>query len=277
MVTAGSRPPLPLTGERTVPGVGRENYWFRRHEVVYRWLVDFLDGRLPQAVVVDAGCGEGYGAEMLSRAGAQCLAVDLDFPTVNHVQGAHATREQTDDTGRVGRLRPLVANLDALPLRDASVDVIVTFQVIEHLWDVPRFLNECFRVLRPQGSLAMSTPNRITFSPGLGRGDEPVNPFHREEFDADQLTDLSTGAGFSDAHTIGLHHGQRILHWEKTHGSLVAAQIEAINSRHWTSDLADFVSSVTAADFVVDSDTRQSLDLISTATRPVSSESVSVS
>ncbi|HXV93478.1 MAG TPA: SAM-dependent methyltransferase, partial [Pseudonocardia sp.] len=55
-------PGLPLTGERTVPGVPEENYWFRRHEVVYRALAPRCAG----GVVLEAGCGEGYGADLLA-------------------------------------------------------------------------------------------------------------------------------------------------------------------------------------------------------------------
>ena len=73
------------------------------------------------------------------------------------------------------RVEVVAANLAALPLADSSVDIVINFQVIEHLWDQPQFVSECARVLRPGGRLLMSTPNRITFTPG---SDTPVNPFH---------------------------------------------------------------------------------------------------
>ncbi|MGV0803483.1 class I SAM-dependent methyltransferase, partial [Mycolicibacterium elephantis] len=80
-------------------------------------------------------------------------------------------------------------NLAELPLADDEVDVVVNFQVIEHLWDQGQFVSECLRVLRPGGTLLISTPNRITFSPGL---DTPVNPFHTRELNAAELTELLT-------------------------------------------------------------------------------------
>ena len=80
-------------------------------------------------------------------------------------------------------------NLAELPLPDGAVDVVVNFQVIEHLWDQPQFVAECLRVLRPAGLLLMSTPNRITFSPGR---DTPLNPFHTRELNAAELTELLT-------------------------------------------------------------------------------------
>ena len=71
---------------------------------------------------------------------------------------------------------------------------MVNFQVIEHLWDQPQFVRECARVLRPSGLLMVSTPNRITFSPGR---DTPINPFHTRELNADELTELLVDAGFA--------------------------------------------------------------------------------
>ena len=67
---------LPLTGERTIPGLAQENYWFRRHEVVYERLADRCAGR----DVLEAGCGEGYGAALLGRDGVTGL--DLDRPDI---------------------------------------------------------------------------------------------------------------------------------------------------------------------------------------------------
>src|SRR5919108_4254204 len=56
-------PPLELTGERTLPDVPEENYWFRRHLAVYRWVA----GRVAGRDVVDMACGEGYGSDELAR------------------------------------------------------------------------------------------------------------------------------------------------------------------------------------------------------------------
>ena len=165
-VSPASPAVLTLTGERTIPDLDIENYWFRRHEVVYLRLRALCAGR----DVLEAGCGEGYGADLIASAARRVIAVDYDAAAVAHVRV------------RYPRVQVLAANLASLPLPDASVDVVVNFQVIEHLWDQPQFVTECLRVLRPGGLLLMSTPNRVTFSPGR---DTPVNPFHTRELNAD--------------------------------------------------------------------------------------------
>src|SRR6202008_1495158 len=153
---------LTLTGERTIPDLDIENYWFRRHQVVYQRLAPRCTGR----DVLEAGCGEGYGADLIAGEARRVIGLDYDESAVAHVRG------------RYPRVERRHGNLAALPLPDGDVDVVVNFQVIEHLWDQGQFVAECRRVLRPGGVLLMSTPNRITFS--LGR-DNPSNSFHTRE------------------------------------------------------------------------------------------------
>ena len=130
---------LPLTGERTVPGIPEENYWFRRHEIAYRFIADSCSGK----EVLEAGSGEGYGGAMLAAAGATVTCVDYDASAVEH------TRR------RYPELTMIAGNLVDLPLPDESVDVVVNFQVIEHLWDQAAFIAECRRVLRPGGRVVL--------------------------------------------------------------------------------------------------------------------------
>src|SRR5690606_36985753 len=97
---------LPLTGERTVPGIAREQYWFARHEVVYRWLAPRCAGQH----VVEAGSGEGYGARILQQAGARVVAVDYDEAAITHSAATYP-------------LPHVRANLAALPF--GRVDAVV--------------------------------------------------------------------------------------------------------------------------------------------------------
>ncbi len=237
-----------LTGERTLPGIAEENYWFRRHEAAYLALAPFVRG----AVVVEAGCGEGYGAAALARSATRVLAVDLDPVTIGHVG-----RRYSDGVQAVR------GDLARLPLTDGSVEVVVSLQTVEHLGDQAGFLAECARVLRPAGTLALSTPNRLTFSPGDA---PPLNPFHTRELAPAELDELLAPA-FVGMRSWGLRHGRRLRRWERRHGSLPGAQLAAPPAQ-WSAGLTSLVSSVTVADFAVDdTDRADCLDLITVARR----------
>lgn len=245
---------LPLTGERTVPGLAEENYWFRRHEVVYRRLAD----RCTRRQVLEAGCGEGYGADLIADVADRVIAVDYDEATVAHVRA------------RYPRVDVHHANLADLPLPGSAVDVVVNFQVIEHLWDQRQFIRECHRVLRPGGALLVSTPNRITFSPGR---DTPLNPFHTRELDAAELTELLTGNGFTVESMLGVFHGRRLRELDARHGgSIIDAQVaRAVADAPWGGELLADVAAVTVDDFdltdATDGDIDDSLDLVAIAIR----------
>jgi SAM-dependent methyltransferase len=251
-------PVLTLTGERTIPDLDVENYWFRRHQVVYQRLA----GRCAGREVLEAGCGEGYGADLIAGVARRVMAVDYDEAAVAHVRT------------RYPRVEVMRANLAELPLPDASVDIVVNFQVIEHLWDQAQFLAECARVLRRGGLVTVSTPNRITFSPGR---DTPINPFHTRELNAAELTELLVDAGFREVSVSGLFHGPRLREMDARHGgSIIDAQIErALADAPWPPQLAADVAAVTTDDFdIVESgaasgrDIDDSLDLIAIAVAP---------
>lgn len=246
---------LPLTGERTVPGLAEENYWFRRHEVVYERLAPRCAGR----DVLEAGCGEGYGAALIADVARAVIGLDYDEATVAHVRAKYP------------RVDVRHGNLAHLPLADGAVDVVVNFQVIEHLWDQAGFVTECHRVLRRGGSFLVSTPNRITFSPGR---DTPLNPFHTRELDAAELTELLVDAGFTVQAMLGVFHGSRLRDLDARHGgSIIDAQIaRAVADAPWSDELLADVASLRAADFDLlpaeERDIDDSLDLVAIAVRP---------
>jgi SAM-dependent methyltransferase len=174
----------------------------------------------------------------------------------------------------VGRRHPGVAvvraDLQALPLPDAILDAVVCLQVIEHLYDQPGFLAECARVLRPGGRLHCATPNRLTFSPGLGPGDTPLNPFHTRELDAGELGGLVADAGLRVERMAGLHHGPALRALDARHGgSIVDAQIAlALSGAPWPTALTEDVAAVEAGDFLLGTEgIDASLDLLVTAVR----------
>ena len=237
--------PLPLTGERTVPGIPEENYWFRRHEAAYLALAPHCVG----ATVLEAGCGEGYGADLLAGMAERVVALDYDRLTAEHVHRTYP------------RVRVVRGNLATLPLGDEAVDVVANLQVIEHLWDQHGFLTECRRVLRPRGRLLITTPNRITFSPGR---DTPLNPFHTRELSPSELDSLLREAGFDVESLRGLRHGPGI------DDTIIERQVEVVlGDNNWPDDLLTEVKAVTADDFVItEDDLDGSLDLVAVAVKP---------
>src|SRR5574337_2157775 len=250
---------LVLTGERTVPGLDVENYWFRRHEVVYQWLAPRCEG----CDVLEAGCGEGYGADLIASVAHRVVALDYDEAAVAHVRA------------RYPRVQAVQGNLVDLPLPDGSMDIVVNLQVIEHLWDQAGFVAECARVLRPSGLLVVSTPNRITFSPGR---DTPINPFHTRELNAAELIGLLADGGFTVSALSGVFHGPTLREVDARHGgSIIDAQIRrALADAPWPADLARDVAAVSTADFdIIEAgggttahDIDDSLDLVAIAVRP---------
>ena len=242
------RAALPLTGERTGPDRLEENYWFRRHEAAYRALESFAAGQ----IVLEVGCGEGYGTDGLAATADRVIGLDYDAAAVSHA------------SARYPRPSFVRANLAALPVRPAAVDAVFALQVIEHVWHHGEFLAECGRVLRPGGALVLSTPNRLTFSPGL---DRPANPFHTREFTGTELAALLAGNGFRVEHMWGLHAGARLAEWDTEsggEGAFVATQLAAPPDQ-WSPSLRSAVAAVSIGDFVVrrgGEDLDASLDLI---------------
>lgn len=250
---AAAVPDLPLTGERTMPGIWHETYWFARHLVVYRWVARRLAGLrgAPESTgstgrVLDAGCGEGYGADLL--AGATPYAVvglDYDAATARHARRAYPDV-------------PVVrGNLVTLPFADDSFDGLVSLQTVEHLWDQEAFVSECVRVTAPGGMMVMSTPNRLTFPPG--------NICHARELTAAEFRSLLDLPGLADVALVGLRHGSRIEAFERRHGDVVKAQLAA-PPQAWSPDLAEFVASLRPEDFELrEGDLGSSLDLVAVA------------
>ncbi|GAB3431554.1 class I SAM-dependent methyltransferase [Actinophytocola sediminis] len=242
---------MPLTGERTVPGVPEENYWFRRHEAAYEALRSYC----VDAVVLEAGCGEGYGADLLARDARLVLGLDYDVLTATHVARAYP------------RVRAVRGNLAWLPVRTSTVDIVANLQVIEHLWDQEGFLLECRRVLAPGGRLLITTPNRITFSPGR---DTPLNPFHTRELAPVELADLVLDSGFDLEYLGVLRHGPALRAAEaRLGGSIIDQQVAvAVAGAPWPAELRAAVAGVTAADFeLTTEDLESGLDIVAVAVR----------
>ena len=161
-------PPRSVLGEppeRFVPEQMGRSLLAAEHLVRYWWARAGAAG----ADVLDVACGVGFGTELLARSGARSVVgVDVSADAVA------AARERCGELARVEQ-----ADLEALPLAADSVDLAVCFETIEHVPDPGRAISELRRVLRPGGTLAISSPNRGVSPPG--------NPHHRREFTPGEL------------------------------------------------------------------------------------------
>ena len=204
-------PPLSLTGERTLPDVPEENYWFRRHLVVYEWIAEQVSGLR----VVDMACGEGYGSDLLARAGAaQVVGVDANPEAFEHA-----------------RLRYKRANLrfvrTMVETYDEPCDALVFLQTIEHVRDPHAVLGR-FRELvaaSPAAVAFVSTPNVLTLAPpGAERSG---NPWHVHEYRPEEFAALCR-MQFGSAELHGLYHARKLavhaaalrLGWDAVHAKL---------------------------------------------------------
>src|SRR3954452_15214298 len=138
-------PPLSLTGERTLPDVPPENYWFRRHLAVYEWVAERCAG----LDVVDMACGEGYGVDVLGGRARRVTGVDANPEAHEHARLRYA--------------RPGVRFVrDLVESYSEPCDAIVFLQTIEHV-EEPEPLLRRFRDLAP--TVFVSTPNVLTLAP----------------------------------------------------------------------------------------------------------------
>ncbi len=201
-------PPLELTGERTLPDVPEENYWYRRHLVVYEWIASHTVGRR----VVDMACGEGYGSEVLARGAASVVGVDANPEAHEHA-----------------RLRYVRQNLrferDLVETFSEPCDAVVFLQTIEHVQNPGEILEHFKSMLAPGGIAYVSTPNLLTLAPAGAEKSE--NPWHVKEYRAHEFRALCE-AHFEQVELWGLFHARKLrahalalkLGWDAVHRRL---------------------------------------------------------
>ena len=165
---------LTFTGERFTPEV-RGPIWYE-HWHRYAFVTSLVRGRR----VLDAACGEGYGSFLLARAAGQVTGIDISADAVAHARQRYAA----------GNLAFAEGSVTALPLPDASVDVVVSFETIEHLTPQREMLAEFRRVLKSTGILVISSPNR----PVYNETGAVENHFHVGELDRAELKALLDAA-----------------------------------------------------------------------------------
>ena len=201
-------PPLSLTGERTLPDVPAENYWYRRHLAVYEWIAERCRG----LDVVDLACGEGYGTAALARRAARVTGVDANPEAYEHARlrySAPGVRFERDLVDRYAE----------------DCDAVVFLQTIEHVPDPEAVLRHVRGMLRPGGTAYVSTPNVLTLAPeGAGKSD---NPWHVREYRHQEFRALCERC-FESVELLGLFHARKLaghelalrLGWDAAHERL---------------------------------------------------------
>jgi SAM-dependent methyltransferase len=203
-------PPLALTGERTLPDVPAENYWYRRHLIVYEWIAERVAGQR----VLDMACGEGYGSATLARTAASVIGVDANPEAHEHARLRYLADNLSFERGLVETFG-----------QPQSFDAVVFLQTIEHVQDPVAVLEHFKQLLAPGGVVYVSTPNLLTLAPaGAQKSD---NPWHLKEYRAQEFLDLCEGV-FDSVELLGLFHARKLrlhelalkLGWDRVHKTL---------------------------------------------------------
>ena len=208
-------PPMSLTGERTLPDVPAENYWFRRHLAVYEWIGERVAGQR----VIDMACGEGYGAATLARSATEVIGVDANPDAFEHA-----------------RLRYVAPNLSferamvEIYGEPGGYDAVSFLQTIEHVANPQDVLQHFRGLLAPGGTAYVSTPNLLTIAAdGAAKSD---NPWHIKEYLAYEFRALCESV-FDSVEIYGLYHARMLrahglalrLGWDRIHAGLGISRV----------------------------------------------------
>lgn len=156
------------TGERMIPDTCCANVFW---EHIYRY--NFASKFVQNKIVVDIACGEGYGTAALEKAGAlKIIGFDVNNELIRRANMKYGANYQIADADEL------------MPLEKKSIDLIVSFETIEHLRKAECFLDECRRVLKDNGTLIVSTPNRDA------KARITPNRFHFKEYSEDEFATL---------------------------------------------------------------------------------------
>lgn len=163
------KPNLKFTGERMIPEINKGATFYYEHILRY-----FFATRLcKDKKVLDLGCGVGYGSALMCRSGAKKVSgIDLDHEAVEYAKNMFREDKINFFQGNV---------LDLSNFTD-NVDVVVAFELLEHVKEQGKLISQAKSKLKENGVLLISTPNKITYPKG--------NPFHKKELDFNEFTKL---------------------------------------------------------------------------------------
>jgi O-antigen biosynthesis protein len=162
---------IEFTGERFIPTVAMEEEIAVEHVQRYLSISDMVQGK----IVLDAACGEGYGAALISESAEKCYGVDSSKDVIRHAKNKYCS----------SNLEYLATSVNNLPFKDNTFDILISFETIEHLDEGSQksFMSEIKRTLKNEGVLIISTPDKILYS----EGNRPSNKFHLKEFYRDEF------------------------------------------------------------------------------------------
>lgn len=188
-----------FTGERVIPGEVDADLL---NEHLARYAFAARLSRHKQ--VLDAGCGAGYGSAELARTAAGVLGIDRSAEAIAYARAQYPAPNLRFEEG----------DCSALPAPDGSIDLVVAFEVIEHLQDWRAFLREARCVLAPAGQFIVSTPNKLYYSES--RGSSGPNPFHVHEFEFNEFR-AELGEVFPHVSLFLENHTEGVVFQPATH------------------------------------------------------------
>ena len=165
-----------FTGERVIPGQVNDDLW-SEHIARYAYARRYAEGRR----VLDAGCGTGYGSAELAQSAIAITGVDVSAEAIGFARSTYP----------IPGLRFVVSSCAAMPFPPNAFDLVVAFEVIEHLPDHRDFLKECARVLTHHGLFIVSSPNKKYYAES--RAKTGPNPYHVHEFEAREFVEELSG------------------------------------------------------------------------------------
>lgn len=189
--------PAAYTGERLAAEDARFAPDMARHLAAYHLVAPFIAGKR----VLEAGCGEGYGAALMAASAAHVLGVDYDAPALELARARHRLPNLEYRT---------VDLLDLARQQPGEFDVVTNFQVLEHLVDPTPFLSAAAACVRPGGMLILTTPNRLA--------SVSENPYHVREYVAGELHDL-LARFFAQVDVQGVVGTERVYAFERARGA----------------------------------------------------------
>tara|TARA_B100000902_G_scaffold46014_1_gene53518 strand:+ start:5900 stop:6679 length:780 start_codon:yes stop_codon:yes gene_type:complete len=198
------------TAERSSGKDSSENVIFQRHLVAYKKAAELIKG-----TVLEIGSGEGYGIQQLISNVDSYIAIDK--------YNTYLSEELKNNS----KLKFICSEVPPLlDISDESIDFVVTFQVIEHIQDDKLFLSEIHRVLKPNGKLILTTPNKLM---SLSR-----NPWHIREYDILQMENILKSF-FNDVNLQGVFGNEKVMEYYKRNKESVRkiTRYDIFNMQYW--------------------------------------------